>query len=79
MLAGMEYKRMTPEEVRELMTLKGWSQTQLGAALDISESAVSRWLHANRVPRGPASVLMRIWLEDAKGRRTRKDRQPVAG
>lgn len=59
---------MAPAEIRELMDLKDWSKTDLASALDLTENAVYRWLAPGSVgsPRGPASILMRLWLQEAR-------------
>ena len=66
MTNGKEKKRMSVEEIEELLELKGWTKTQLAAALDLGENAVYRWLHEDRNPSGPAAILMRMWLNDAR-------------
>jgi DNA-binding transcriptional regulator YiaG len=57
---------MSTEEIRELMKLKGWTNTKLAAALDMSENGVKRWFVGDRHPSGPASILMRMWLDEAR-------------
>ena len=57
---------MAPAEIRELMELKGWSETKLAAQLDLSQHAVHKWLAEGRKPGGPASILMRQWLDQAR-------------
>lgn len=66
MILGKEHRRMKKDDIEELMTLKGWSRTQLAAALDLTENTVHRWMFGDRKPSGPASILMRMWLTDAK-------------
>jgi DNA-binding transcriptional regulator YiaG len=64
-----EHRRMTPTEIRELLALKGWSRTQLAAALDVTENTVHQWISGRRRSgsvRGPAVILMRMWLEEAR-------------
>jgi len=63
---GKDYKRMEIEEIRELMILRKWSKTQLAAALDLAENAVYRWLDGSRNPQGPACILMKQWLTEAR-------------
>ncbi len=70
---NVEENRMSPNEIAELMALKGWSQTRLAAELDLSQAAVQRWIGESRTPRGPASILMRMWLNKA-----REDRDALA-
>lgn len=57
---------MSCDEVQELLRLNDWTPTQLAVELDMSASAISRWLNENRVPRGPAAILMRQWLDKAR-------------
>jgi DNA-binding transcriptional regulator YiaG len=59
-------KPMNCKEIRELMTLKGWSQAELARHLDLSEAAVCRWFRDAQKPTGPARILMRQWLAEAK-------------
>ena len=58
---------MKKQEIEELMRLKGWSMTRLAAALDLSEGAVRRWFNDERMPGGPACIVMRLWLREARG------------
>lgn len=73
MKGDLENTRMTQAEIRELMALREWTVTQLAYNLDLSKDAVSRWLGDDgHPPKGPASILMRMWLDQAR------KRQPVA-
>ena len=56
---------MSRAEIRELLKLKGWTQARLATELGMSEAAVSRWLTDRKAP-GPASRLMRQWLEESR-------------
>jgi transcriptional regulator with XRE-family HTH domain len=62
-------RRMTTKEIEELLKLKGWSQRQLADELEVTEGAVSRWVAAGRVPRGPAAKWMRTWLTEARAKK----------
>lgn len=70
---------MSKNEILELMKLRGWSRARLAAELDLSENIVYRWvISCDRVPGGPASILMRMWLEESrKGKKSRKEKQPA--
>lgn len=57
---------MTKREIIELMKVKGWSKAGLAAALDLSENTVHKWLNGDRIPGGPAGILMRMWLDEAR-------------
>ncbi len=57
---------MSKEEIVELMTLKDWSKAKLAAELDLGENIVYRWVNGERVPGGPATILMRMWLDEAR-------------
>jgi len=57
---------MSADEIRELMQLRNWSPTQLAAALDLTENAVSKWLRAGQAPGGPVTILLREWLARAR-------------
>lgn len=59
-------RRISLREVRELMRLKGWSQVALSRALDRDRSTVSVWLTRERDIQGPAAILMRQWLAEAR-------------
>ncbi|HLW67818.1 MAG TPA: helix-turn-helix domain-containing protein [Gemmataceae bacterium] len=68
---------MSPDEIKELLELKGWNQAELARRMDTTEASVSRWLlpasdPRSRSPLGPARVLLREWLE-----RARRHPQPV--
>jgi transcriptional regulator with XRE-family HTH domain len=58
--------RMSAKEIRELLELRGWSQAELARQLGLHESSVSLWLTEGRTPRGPACILMRQWLIQAR-------------
>jgi DNA-binding transcriptional regulator YiaG len=64
---------MTANDITDLLKLKGWSQVQLAGMLHVHESSVSLWLHGARNPTGPARILMRQWLDEA---RAAKEREP---
>jgi hypothetical protein len=53
---------MPTSELQEFMNLKGWNRTKLAAALDITTNTVDRWFMAGKVAGGPASILLREWL-----------------
>lgn len=57
---------MTLDDIRELLELKGWTKTRLAAELSLTENTVNRWFHGSRAPGGPAAILMRIWLNEAR-------------
>lgn len=60
-------RRMKPEEIRELAQLRfEKSLTKLATALDVSYGAVRAWVDGNRELKGPASILMRQWLDEAR-------------
>ncbi len=62
-----ESERMPPEEIRELMRLKNWNTTKLATALGLTENAIAKWLmRGANGPKGPAAILMRQWLAEAK-------------
>lgn len=58
--------RMSKSEILELLELKGWKTARLAVELDLSENAVQKWLKEDRNPSGPASILMRMWLDEAR-------------
>ena len=63
-----EASGMPTEELQELMDIRGWNRTKLAAALDITVNTVDRWFMAGRVPGGPASILLREWLDRERAR-----------
>ena len=63
---------MTKEDIIELMEIKGWSRTQLAAQLDVTETTIFGWLSGRRHPGGPAKILMRQFLAEAKNGKRKK-------
>ena len=57
---------MTLKDISELLELNGWSQAELGRRLELSEAAISRWFSGQQKPTGPARILMRQWLDEAR-------------
>lgn len=57
---------MTKSEIQELLRLKEWSTARLAAELDCSENSVQNWINGRRNPGGPACVLMKLWLKEAR-------------
>lgn len=62
-------KRMSAEEIEELLELRNWTRTKLAAALDLTENTVHQWISGRRVPGGPAVILMRMWIAEEKEKR----------
>lgn len=69
----MSGKSMKLTEIIELMKLQGWNQRELARRLDLNEATVSRWFKGEHHPTGPARILMRQWLSEARG----KKKEPV--
>jgi transcriptional regulator with XRE-family HTH domain len=67
---------MKIEDIQELMELKGWSLARLADALDLTENAVYRWVTGRHEPKGPAAILMGMWLKEA---RLEAEARPVPG
>lgn len=67
-------KRMKREEIGELLKLKGWSRTRLAAELDLTENTIQRWFMSPNAVKGPASVLMRQWLEECRAGKSKNGR-----
>lgn len=65
MMAGKD-KKMSVDEISELLELKNWTKTQLAKELGVRLDAILRWFRGVRTPRGPATVLMRTWLNEAR-------------
>lgn len=69
---------MKAEEILELLRLKRWSRTNLASALDVTENSVHGWISGRRVPGGPAAILMRMWLDEAREQSRSERHQPAA-
>jgi hypothetical protein len=68
---------MTPQEVRELLRLKNWSQGELARQLEVQSSTVGRWLKGGLIA-GPTKVILRAWLAQAREQKVgRKKKQPA--
>lgn len=63
---GLGRAKMTAKDIRELMKRKGWNQATLPRNLEVTEGAVTRWLVNDIEPLGPARILMRLWLDQAR-------------
>lgn len=50
---------LTPEQVKELRTRLGWSQTRLAEYLDLDQSSVSRMESKEGAITGPVAILLR--------------------
>lgn len=68
MINDIGIHRMKREEIAELLKLKGWSRTRLAAELDLTENTIQRWFMSENAVKGPASVLMRQWLDQCKSK-----------
>lgn len=77
MLEYQEKREMPKAEIAELLKLMGWSRTELAARLHLTENTVQRWFMAGMAPDGPASILMRLWLEEAKKQNGRRSKSKV--
>jgi hypothetical protein len=62
-----ERRRMTLNEIKELLKVKKWTAIRLAAELDVGEATVYSWITERRNPGGPAAILMKTWLTLAKG------------
>jgi DNA-binding transcriptional regulator YiaG len=53
-------RRMTPQDVKELRRRLGWTQRQLAAALNVTDTTVARWEQGARTvsPLGATSLLL---------------------
>lgn len=60
--------RVRPEEVDELLLLRDWSYARLAAEMDVTEPTVRAWMSRANPITGPAGVLIRLWLSEAKAR-----------
>ena len=59
-------KKISLDEITELMGLRGWSKARLAAELDLTQNAIDRWFLEDRQPSGPAAILMRLWLDASR-------------
>ena len=57
---------MPIDDVNELMKLMGWSKTRLAAELEITSSAIDKWIAAGHSPGGPVGILLKDWLIRAR-------------
>lgn len=57
---------LSRQEIEELMRLRGWSRTRLAVEMDVTENCVSRWIIGQPTVSGPAAILLRLWLEQAR-------------
>ena len=72
MIPGQEKRGMTTEEIKELIELREWRRRDLAQQLDVSEAAVFKWLREETKVRGPAGVLMRMLLDEARKEASKK-------
>lgn len=49
---------MTPEEIKAIREVFGWTQADLAREMGVSTNAISRWEQGNRRPRGAAETLL---------------------
>jgi DNA-binding transcriptional regulator YiaG len=75
MMLGKENQKMPPEEIRELMRLRGWNTTRFANEFEVRERTVENWLKTG-APSGPPAVLLRQMLEQARS--AAKARKAVA-
>lgn len=66
MLINMEHTPITKSEILELLDLKGWSRERLAVEMCVSLSAIHKWVRDGECQTSPASVLLWIWLRDAR-------------
>lgn len=57
---------MLPDQISELLELKGWPRVRLAAELDVTENTIHQWCSGRRKPSGPATILMKMWLAEAR-------------
>lgn len=65
-MAQTERQRMSPDDIKELLNLKGWNQSDLAREIDVDRAAVSMWLKGVRKPGGPAAKWMRRLLDESR-------------
>lgn len=66
---------MEPEEILELLELKDWKRIKLAAECDVTENTVHQWISGRRKAGGPAAILMRQWLNEARAEKPGKRRE----
>lgn len=71
MSGGREKRRMTLQDVEDLMELRDWSRTDLASNLDLCEAAIHKWFRLGKVPGGPGAILMRQWLAESRADKSR--------
>ncbi len=65
-----EKQRMGISEIEELLELRFQGKTAfLAGELNMSEAGVKKWFERGKGPKGPAEILMRQWLAEARARK----------
>lgn len=57
------------DDVRKLLALKGWTKVRLAQELELSEDAIHKWFRRGHALSGPAAIIMRQWLAEARSER----------
>ena len=58
----------TPSEIREILTLRGWSPARLAFAVLSSERTIRRWLDGDARPTGERLLRLRQLLANARAK-----------
>lgn len=58
---------MNADEIRELLVLRNWSRERLAVEMHVSVASIHSWIREGEAPDGPVSLLLRIWLREARG------------
>ena len=54
-----------PTVIHQILTLNGWTQTQLASALGMQQAMVSKWRNSKHGPSKSARIILRSLLADA--------------
>lgn len=79
MLTGLGDAPMVKEQILELMQLRGWSRMRLALELHVSLATVHSWIKDGAAPEGPPSLILRLWLREARGEIRIVEIAPPAG
>jgi len=78
MLTGLGDTPMQKEKILELMERRGWSRMRLALELHVSLATVHSWIKDGAAPEGPPSLILNVWLREARGEITIIENEPAA-
>jgi ribosome-binding protein aMBF1 (putative translation factor) len=72
-----ELKEKMKREIKELMTLKNWTQEDLAIEMGVAVSTAWRWYEGKAIPIPPLRSILIRWLEEAREGKGISRRQAV--